>query len=98
MLGSISLVAAHPSFVNKCASDSITCQLFELEADVGESEVAKRRNSGAGRPGRVTGGLSCLVLSCLLTLYTAVMSFEILFPFGLWVIEPDWLRNHSQLV
>ena len=24
--------------------------------------------------------LSCLVLSCLLTLYTAVMSFEILFP------------------
>ena len=24
-----------------------------------------------------------LVLSCLLTLYTAVMSFEILFPFGL---------------
>ena len=28
---------------------------------------------------------SCLVLSCLLTLYTAVMSFEILFPFGLWV-------------
>ena len=24
----------------------------------------------------------CLVLSCLLTLYTAVMSFEILFPFG----------------
>ena len=33
---------------------------------------------------------SCLVLSCLLTLYTAVMSFEILFPFGLWVIEPDW--------
>ena len=41
---------------------------------------------------------SCLVLSCLLTLYTAVMSFEILFPFGLWVFEPDWLLNHSQLV
>ena len=40
----------------------------------------------------------CLVLSCLLTLYTAVMSFEILFPFGLWVSEPDWLLNHSQLV
>ena len=40
----------------------------------------------------------CLVLSCLLTLYTAVMSFEILFPFGLWVFEPDWLLNHSQLV
>ena len=39
-----------------------------------------------------------LVLSCLLTLYTAVMSFEILFPFGLWVSEPDWLLNHSQLV
>ena len=39
-----------------------------------------------------------LVLSCLLTLYTAVMSFEILFPFGLWVFEPDWLFNHSQLV
>ena len=39
-----------------------------------------------------------LVLSCLLTLYTAVMSFEILFPFGLWVFEPDWLLNHSQLV
>ena len=41
--------------------------------------------------------LSCLV-SCLLTLYTAVMSFEILFPFGLWVSEPGWLLNHSQLV
>ena len=40
----------------------------------------------------------CLVLSCLLTLYTAVMSFEILFPFGLWVSEPGWLLNHSQLV
>ena len=39
-----------------------------------------------------------LVLSCLLTLYTAVMSFEILFPFGLWVSEPGWLLNHSQLV
>ena len=39
-----------------------------------------------------------LVLSCLLTLYTAVMSFEILFPFGLWVFEPDGLFNHSQLV
>ena len=38
------------------------------------------------------------VLSCLLTLYTAVMSFEILFPFGLWVSEPDRLLNHSQLV
>ena len=25
--------------------------------------------------------MPCLVLSCLLTLYTAVMSFEILFPF-----------------
>ena len=42
--------------------------------------------------------LSCLVLSCLLALYTAVMSFEILFPFGLWVFEPGWLFNHSQLV
>ena len=37
--------------------------------------------------------LSCLVLSCLLTLYTAVMSFEILFPFGLWVSEPGWLLS-----
>ena len=27
-----------------------------------------------------------------------VMSFEILFPFGLWVSEPGWLLNHSQLV
>ena len=26
------------------------------------------------------------------------MSFEILFPFGLWVFEPGWLLNHSQLV
>ena len=43
-------------------------------------------------------GFLCLVLSCLLTLYTAVMSFEILFPFGLWVSEPGWLLNHSQLV
>ena len=33
------------------------------------------------------------VLSCLLALYTAVMSFEILFPFGLWVFEPGWLLN-----
>ena len=24
------------------------------------------------------------------------MNFEILFPFGLWVFEPDWLLNHSQ--
>ena len=39
-----------------------------------------------------------LVLSCLLTLYTSVMSFGILFPFGLWVSEPGWLLNHSQLV
>ena len=36
--------------------------------------------------------------SCLLTFYTAVMSFEILFPFGPWVSEPGWLLNHSQLV
>ena len=30
------------------------------------------------------------------------MTFEILFPFGLWVytwvFEPDWLLDHSQLV
>jgi len=26
------------------------------------------------------------------------MSFEILFPFGLWVFEPGWLLDHSQLV
>ena len=39
-----------------------------------------------------------LVLSSLLTLYTAVMSFEILFPFGLWVFEPGWLLDHSRLV
>ena len=44
--------------------------------------------------------LSCLYESCLLlvALYAAVMSFEILFPFGLWVSEPGWLLNHSQLV
>ena len=41
---------------------------------------------------------NCLVLSCLLTLYTAVMSFEIPFPFGLWVFEPGWVLDHSQLV
>ena len=40
----------------------------------------------------------CLVLSCLLTLYNAVMSFEIMPPLGLWVFEPDWLLDHSQLV
>jgi len=34
----------------------------------------------------------------LLTLYTSVMSFEVLFPFGLWVFEPGWLLDHSQLV
>ena len=50
------------------------------------------------RPPIVRSRAACLVLSCLLTLYTAVMSFEILFPFGLWVFEPDWLLNHSQLV
>ena len=48
-----------------------------------------------GETGRLTNRL---VLSCLLTLYTAVMSFGSLFPFGLWVFEPDWLLNHSQLV
>ena len=26
------------------------------------------------------------------------MSFEILFPFGLWVFGPGWLLDHSQLV
>ena len=51
MLGPIVLVAAHPSFVHMC-SYRITCQL-ELGADVGESEVTKRRGNGAGRPGRV---------------------------------------------
>ena len=40
-----------------------------------------------------------LVLSCLLALYTAVMSFEILCPtFGLWVFGPGWLLDHSRLV
>ena len=39
-----------------------------------------------------------VVLSCLLIFCTAVMIFEILFLFGLWVFEPDWLLNHSQLV
>ena len=48
MLGSIAPAAADPSFVHKCASDSITCQLVELGADVGESEGAKRRGGGAG--------------------------------------------------
>ena len=48
MLGSIVIAAADPSFVHKCASDSITCQRFELWADVGESEVAKRRGNGVG--------------------------------------------------
>ena len=55
MLGSLVIAIADPSFVHKCASDSITCQRFELWADVGESEVAKRRGSGAGWPGRVGG-------------------------------------------
>ena len=42
---------------------------------------------------------SCGLLSCLflLTLYTAVMRIEILFPIGLWVFEPGWLLDHSQL-
>lgn len=26
------------------------------------------------------------------------MSFETLFPLGLWVFEPDWFLDHSQLV
>ena len=25
------------------------------------------------------------------------MIFEILFPFGLWVFEPGWLLDHSQI-
>ena len=37
MFGSIVIAAADPSFVHKCASDSITCQRVELGADVGES-------------------------------------------------------------
>jgi len=49
------------------------------------------------RDGDMAVGEPCLVLSCLLTLYTAVMSFEILLPFGLWVFEPGWLLDHSQL-
>ena len=148
MFGSIVIAAADPSSVHRCASDSITCQLLiELGKDVGKSEVAKRRNSGAGRPGRVTGGLNegsgrhrtpgcaasaarmsgsivvaaadpssvhrcasdsitcqllselgkdvdCAFLSCLCwsyQVYTAVMSFEILLPFVLWVFGPGWL-------
>ena len=55
MFGSIVIGFADPSFVHKCASDSITCQRFELWADVGESEVTKRRGNGAGWPGRVGG-------------------------------------------
>ena len=39
-----------------------------------------------------------LIFLLLLHVYTAVMSFKILFPFGLWVFEPDWLLDHSQLV
>ena len=59
----------------------------------------RSRGNHRGRRDPPPGAVcACLVLSCLLTLYTAVMSFEILFPFGLWVFEPDWLFNHSQLV
>ena len=64
--------------------------------------VGKKAGNGPNRTRLIEIGLPfrllSLVLSCLLTLYTAVMSFEILFPFGLWVFEPDWLLNHSQLV
>ena len=66
----------------------------------GRAAVADARTPGdeSERPGfmppRVTPGL---VLSCLLTVYTAVMSFEILFPFGLWVSEPDRLLNQTIL-
>ena len=69
-------------------------QIDDLDAagvDVGPS---RDKNGLMSSPER----RPCLVLSCLLTLYTAVMSFEILFPFGLWVSEPGWLLNHSQLV
>ena len=59
MFGSIAIAAADPSSAHRCASASITWQLLiELFANVGKSEGAKRRNSGAGRPGRVTGGLN----------------------------------------
>ena len=33
-----------------------------------------------------------------MAVHTAVMNFETLFPLGLWVFEPDWLLDHSQLV
>ena len=59
-------------------------------------ESQSKRDMSIGQLGELDR--SSLVLSCLLTLYTAVMSFEILFPFGLWVSEPGWLLNHSQLV
>ena len=38
------------------------------------------------------------VLSCLLALYTAVMGFEIPFPFGLWVFEPACVHVRCALV
>ena len=52
-LSSIVIANADLSFVHKCASGSITSQRVEIWADVGESEVAKRRGNGAGWPGRV---------------------------------------------
>ena len=59
MPGSIVIAAADPSSVHRCASASITWQLLiELGANVEKSEGAKRRNSGAGRPERVTRGLN----------------------------------------
>ena len=50
---------------------------------------------------RKLAGLSCLVfLSINLVHCGRVMSFDILFPFGLWAFggRPGWLLDRSQLV
>ena len=54
-----------------------------------QATPAADRNRRFGGCGTRVIDQACLVLSCLLTLYTAVMSFEILFPVGLWVFGPD---------
>ena len=69
----------------------MSCLIVELGATTSIIEI-------------VTFGFLSVMFSCanvgapLLAssgVYTAVMSFEILFPFGLLVFEPDWLFNHS---
>ena len=104
LLGIIAAVKEDETYYHRDQRDMIT-MILRLAAEPAwryergrQTTPAADRNRRIGGCGTRVNDQACLVLSCLLTLYTAVMSFEILFPFGLWVSEPGWLLNHSQLV